>query len=516
MRIDVADMPFIKSYFYNSSFMSIVENKVRFNKSDVLISDLIWLYNQTENKDFFVDLSHCDSKYTYDFIPKNIISNDGVYEIFLGSYLGVESDSCYMYNYADDLVVFSFKLGALKEVYQWSQAGILIQSESNKKKEFKVVFMPNNKIRIESNDCLIDFENTSRYKFIKVLKNGISIDISFSTDGINWTDNKRYEEPDLDGRVKVGFFVWIGEDYFKSWFYTNFIQIHCGVGLKPIGDVKLNYYIPMIDNNYNVLNPWLEQYKLPANSKITNGEIISVVKSYLEQGFCLSVFLNEKYIPGMRTYNVKDFIHENLVCGIDEEKNELLLQGFLKKTGYSTYTLSYDQFVKSYMFANVNKEISIMKFKIPDEPYVFSINTIIDFLSEYIKGINSSYRESLVKNINHRVYGVEVYNEILKDVTVLKDKRISFLIYEHKLLMKYRMEYILSMTNNFSEDNINYYKCETKKICSLAEQILILSMKYKLTNDEKLISVLSNKINKLKCDEIIFISHLIDVLKSNL
>ena len=94
MRIDVADMPFIKSYFYNLSFMSIVENKVRFNKSDVLISDLIWLYNQTEKKDFFVDLSHCDSKYTYDFIPKNIISKDGVYEIFLGSYLGVESDSC--------------------------------------------------------------------------------------------------------------------------------------------------------------------------------------------------------------------------------------------------------------------------------------------------------------------------------------------------------------------------------------------------------------------------------------
>ena len=52
MRIDVAGMPSINSYFYNSSFMSIVENKVRFNKSDVLISDLIWLYNQTEKKDW--------------------------------------------------------------------------------------------------------------------------------------------------------------------------------------------------------------------------------------------------------------------------------------------------------------------------------------------------------------------------------------------------------------------------------------------------------------------------------
>lgn len=78
----------------------------------------------------------------------------------------------------------------------------------------------------------------------------------------------------------------------------------------------------------------------------------------------VSLHLNEEYIPNKWAYNYKDFEHESLIYGLDDEKEVLYLMGFNKTQTFEPCTLSYSIFLSSYNNVFYSKELIMMSFTI--------------------------------------------------------------------------------------------------------------------------------------------------------
>lgn len=518
--LEIEEKPFLHGYYYAAAFMSIASCKARFDKSDAVISEVKWNNGEHYTADFKYDsVGQSNNSYELSNIvfPENIKNDKNIYDIFLGKYNDTFYESVFLYNNIKDYNCFSFKLETMKKVYKWSMAGIMIIDK--KSNNFKSVFCPNNIIQISAKfgdkECYKEIVNDKNYNYLmtKVLNNNIYVYASTTGEISDFDEIYHFEcEVDLSS-YRMGFFLWIGEDYFQNWFYSNYIQLHCDKDLNINGDLKLNYYTtPMIDCRYNLTNPWLENYIIPRYYIDDSKEILDFIRKALNDDHYISLHLNEKYMKNKWAYNSVDFEHESLIYGIDDDQKWLYLMSFNMNQIFEPYVISYEDFFNAYQNVNDNVDIELLKYKIPNEPYKFSVDLLKTMLSEYLNGVNSSYRENLAKNIDDRVYGIKIYDVLLNNLDKLKDKKIIYLFYEHKLIMRKRLSFLNSV-EIIPDDQYERIELDANSICSSVEKLLMYCLKYSLSNNKNLLIKIYDIIDIIRSDEICLLNTIDTILK---
>lgn len=506
--LEIEKKPFLRGYYYTAAFMSIASCKTRFDKSDAVVSNLKWYNGRNYITDFKYDNKiKSESLYTMssEAFPENIVKVQNTYDIFLGKYNDTFYESVFLYNYIRDCNSFSFKLETMKKVYNWSMAGIMLIDEKNN--NFKAVFCPNNIIQISAkigyNECFKEIVNNSNYMYLmtKVFNNEIYVYASTSGELGDYNEIYHYEcGINLDS-YRMGFFLWIGEDYFENWFFSNYFQIHCDKELNINGDLKLNYYTPMINWRYNLMNPWLENFIIPRDYIDKSNDIFDFIRRSINDEYYVSLHLNEKYMKEKKSYNHYDFEHENLIYGIDDYNQILYLMSFNKNQVFEPYIIKFEDFTKAYNKTIKNQSIELLKYKIPCNAYQYSCELLKTSIDEYISGTNSSYREEFVKNIAEREYGVKVYNALLNNLEKLRDIRIVYLLYEHKLMMKKRV-YFLNEKKILLDNVFFDIKNDVDSLCLYAEKLIMYNLKYNISNNKKLLIKMEDTIRKISSIEI--------------
>lgn len=516
--LDVDKNPFLHSYFHTASFLSIISDKVRLNKSDVSVSHLQWKYSDGIKSDFTSEIGYNSKNTIFTTIPKNISESDDSYDIYLGEFDGIKSDSCLLFNSTNNIESFSFKLNAMKEICRWSMVGIEISkadTDGSSEILFRAMFSPMNFINIEGSNSSGKFsyriENTDQCKYMKL---GISskLVVSISNDGDSW--NQIFSEKNyISGcSARIGLFSWIGEDTFQNWFYSNYIQLHAGKELEPVYDVKLDYYmgIKRLDM-YNNNNPWvIQSYVEPRLvSKIV--DICDFIKACIDVGKYVSIMLNEKYIPYSFAYNKFDYDHQSLIYGYDEDKRIIYCMGYDKHQHYVPFELTYDIFIKAYAKITKVYKILISEYTIPEFYYRFDVNLMIKMLNEYKSNVDSSYREEFNINGNLRFFGIQIYDICLSNIQKMRDQRISYIINEHKKIMVSRIKYLKGkgVLNNSDYMRLHEMSVELEKLSS---KLILFCVKYRIKADDKMLSAISEYIAILKKKDMIFIEEFIRTL----
>lgn len=516
--LSINEHPLMHGYFHTASFMSIATNRVRFNLSDVSISDMKWIYQRKVTNCFWCDEKNAEGDtISVQKTPNGVVISDDKIDFYFDVHSS--SDSFYLYQPLKNVDEFSFKLNAIKEAYRWSFAGIDI-SELDAKKNytyFRAAFEPLDKIRIAWNcggsDFCLDLDNHHQHCYLKIEVTKM-LTVLTSFDGINW--EKIYEKENLfDASIAhIGFSTWMGNDCFKDWLFTNFIQLHCSKDLSCYYDVKLNYYIGDLHNNrYHDSNPWLNKFYIP-RSYIKGKDVINLIKYALLKGQYVTLELNERYVPNTWAYENVSFEHENLIYGIDEQAQVIYLMGYDKHQIFSPYTLSYSEFLDAFNHVTCDGEITLLSFEIPQLPLTLNKATILTFCKEYLSGTNSTYREILTHDCIDWVFGIQIYDVLLQNVSLLGDKKIVYLLYEHKHLMKERVKYLSEKgLIDALEYDILYNEAENLEKTSTL--LLMKCIKYKKRTSLNMEENICNTIMQLKERDIAFMTYLIQCLHTD-
>jgi hypothetical protein len=241
----------------------------------------------------------------------------------------------------------------------------------------------------------------------------------------------------------------------------------------------------------------------PKFTTFQNIDIISIIEECLTKGIYIYGFYNEKYIPGKSAYKKTDYNHEYIIYGFDSNKKIFVSIGYSNSGKYEEFEISYEDYMESICHMSVF-DIYLIELN-KDFDYKLDINYIITDLEEYLSSINSREENK------SKLYGLKCWRQFIENIQLrIKenkdiDLRHSKLFYEHKMLMKKRLEYLyeLGYINSFEMYN---------NILNFAETAHLLSVKYNMKKMDSIIEdIIELYLNSLDLEEKVLLTFLKEI-----
>lgn len=144
----------------------------------------------------------------------------------------------------------------------------------------------------------------------------------------------------------------------------------------------------------------------------------------------------------------------------------------------------------------------------------FDPKLLIDYLKEYINSENSSYKYRALSHFKtEKCFGISLYDYYSSEYTddFIFDYRISYILYEHKLIMVDRLKFLYERNYLTNKE----YKELTKVFNVLLEKSEIIKnliIKYKILPNEKTKKSIINNLIEMKSIEAPIIRELIKFL----
>jgi hypothetical protein len=312
------------------------------------------------------------------------------------------------------------------------------------------------------------------------------------------------------------------ENMYYNWVYSNYIQVMLNNGWVDNPDnISLDYYVaPQKNYNYYTVHNLLDfKYENPKLILNYVSDIIDYIVYQINYKYYVEILLNEKYIPNRNAYNKYDYNHTNLIYGYDEDKKILYIMGFNKLGKPELSEISYDIFNVAYNTSYTYANIYMLKY-VPDfSMYKLNTHEIISSIDEYIHGCNTSIRFGNLFMPLNNTFGLQVYDELMKNDRnidiFIHDVRISYLLFEHKKIMRDRISY-LAKRGLINLDHSTDILCLMENIYSKSELITNLVIKYSINHDENIKNRITILMNDVKEMEKICYTNLLNLLKSDL
>jgi hypothetical protein len=303
---------------------------------------------------------------------------------------------------------------------------------------------------------------------------------------------------------------------FYSWFFSNYIQLEC----RPEGDY-LNFFTYTICGN-SIYIPLLD-YKILDLEFIfkTNTNIIEFIKDSIKLGYYVTTYTDEFFIPERDSYKKHHFRHELMIYGFDLNKKTFKVIGYNDTSTYATSNVSFSEFENGYL-NSIDKKNDLILLKAKDSEsynfsYTFDIGNVRNLLCDYLYSKNSSARLRSIGNPNNFIYGISIYQHLIKYYQVIIqnnekecDIRHLHLLFEHKKTMVSRLDYLIE--NNYLSNKNNFMDIFSEL------QIIILNrrnslIKYNITNNKDLISITIDSLYKIYKMEKEVVEDLLEAIK---
>ena len=173
-----------------------------------------------------------------------------------------------------------------------------------------------------------------------------------------------------------------------------------------------------------------------------------------------------------------------------------------------------DDFLKGFFYNNNNNFVNTFLYNTDEAYYRFNKKYMILNLRQYLRGANISENFGFCSNVENKTYGIDIYDLLATEEGILKlldDKRISFLIYEHKKIMCDRIQFLYERKEFGNDDYLKFYSVFQDNLNN-SELLLMLVLKNSIKSINDINSKINNLIKKIKNNEIQYINELITLI----
>ncbi len=286
--------------------------------------------------------------------------------------------------------------------------------------------------------------------------------------------------------LKIGVQVRGNENTYYPWLYRNFIQISCDV--QDVDRTMDYFYGVEKDWRFDWHNYFLNSHKVSLNL-INHYGVIKYLKERIEEGEYIEVCLDQYHVANRAEFHMIHHLHQNLIFGYDDVKKIFCLLGYTDHGNLTTTEISYQDIKYQFAKKKCVSDIYIIEYEQDAYGMQYQEEYLKKMIRQYCEGYNNSFDLANMIEPRKRVYGIHCYDALLSEKgmkRILKDRRVLHLLYEHKALMKERLEY-MQYHNAF--DVIQYEKClsDYDEVVRIAFNIRSLSVKYGMTGDESIV-----------------------------
>ncbi|WP_438761298.1 hypothetical protein [Enterococcus sp. AZ194] len=267
-----------------------------------------------------------------------------------------------------------------------------------------------------------------------------------------------------------------------------------------------NYYGVQISKDWNnesyhlsTVLPSIDKLEALEVNKIQRGSlnrfgnnIIDIVIGMIEDGFYLSCYLNEFYLPKFSAFQEYFFWHDSLIFGFNRNKEVFLAYNYLEDGYLGKVEIRFQDFL--YATDTLNKDIfktdDFYFFKPKKNEREIDLEVLIKNFQDFIDGTPIDFKKRKKLCFGSETYSVirQVYNEMEGKI----DMRLPSKIHEHKKLLLDIVDYLLDKkiigTTQLSE--------QVSNLTIKSEIIRRLSYRYNM-------SVEKNDINRNLLDKIV-------------
>ena len=252
------------------------------------------------------------------------------------------------------------------------------------------------------------------------------------------------------------------------------------------------FQVNNINDNNHIFNP---------------NNIIDELIFWLENNNYIVVYVDEYEVPLTKHYEYRHMLHSQFIYGYDIKLQVFFTTNFLKNNRLEKFTISFED-LKAAIFSEstlklfkentdwVNMDtlhkIILIRYSVNRQTFFdHEVNKdyILNEINNYCKSYNSSNQSCFFTGKLEGTWGIDVYAKII-DIIEKKpqilDRRMFYLLYEHKMFMVERLKLF-----HMSDKSIE----EFRKILKSAEILKMLCIKYNIKQN---IDILKNMVVLLK------------------
>ncbi|MFD1887694.1 hypothetical protein [Paenibacillus wenxiniae] len=280
----------------------------------------------------------------------------------------------------------------------------------------------------------------------------------------------------------------------QPWIYSQYTNMFLSDWKDE--ELFLDFYVQTPEHHFN---PWFkDSQRLHRNLiKQSISDIISFIRNQIDEDYYIWTHIDEYFIPGTPSYKTKRFAHAILIYGYDDINEELHISGFFNSRHYSQIIISYENFKMAFENCDIYDDYLNYTHLLKINPeyhngsiYQFDILYFVECINNYYKSINetenfkSFYTPQLYSD---RTFGIRIYSKLIeylesilsKQQTI--DRRILFILVEHKKFMNMKIKYIEQEGHYYFPKLFkeNYERIEKETLIAL-NQLL----KYEITKSE--------------------------------
>ena len=332
---------------------------------------------------------------------------------------------------------------------------------------------------------------------------------SFSVDGIEWIE-AHSSSITSDNEKYIGIAFALNDNVYYNWLSNNFIQIRYNKNEAfPID------YVTYLKQNSKpfVVHPFLkmneESWEDICQYNLSFSELI---QSSINSNKYIVMWLNEFYLPASKAYLKQISIHECLIYGYEKSNIYMMIISDGKP---KCITADIDDVLCAWNNSDKSAPLFFLKYSPTYSLYNLEINHIYQELVAFLQCKNTSLLYTHLVAFEDGVFGIDVYHEFVNNREcfnhLLSDLRISYLLYEHNLIMKQRLEFLFTVISATP----NAMNCINELVNRLVTNSLI-AMRLTIKNFYKRTEATEKEIllyyTKIYNDEEILYQNLIDVI----
>ncbi|MFC5469000.1 hypothetical protein ACFPPD_09720 [Cohnella suwonensis] len=304
------------------------------------------------------------------------------------------------------------------------------------------------------------------------------------------------------------------------WVYANFIQLY----VKD--DVMVDYYtqnpdcslVPSIGGSPRMTKNLIRRF---------SPSFTDFVRQCIDEGYYLSTFVDEFYIPGTVAYRNRSNNHGIFIYGYDDGSRMFHVSAFLSNQSYGDTLVSYEDMEQGF------QGIEPRPFHYTFYTHLYKLNElykpffgfyapwVMEQMDDYLHAKPSDRRMRAFEETKTPsfIWGMDIYdwmrNKIERQMAreTMIDHRPFYVLWEHKRMMNRRLAYM--ETNDF-------YVCSTevlegyRKVEQAALLIRNLKLKFLMSFDNRYLEQLIARLGALKAEESLVVERMLEEYETSL
>ena len=261
---------------------------------------------------------------------------------------------------------------------------------------------------------------------------------------------------------------------------------------------RLEFYNFYKKEQFDLPNHFLDYNYVKVSDMLHYGGV-KALKWELEQKRYIEIKLDQYYLFGRDEYHYAHHLHQNLIYGFDDKQKVFMTVGYDNSGKIQRYNVSYRD-INETLKRNKSHIIKIITYCQGFRFYRFMPEYIQRICKDYLEEKNTELLMQAFLPTEKTVQGIGIYRELCtqKGINLLiADRRISYLLYEHKVIMEKRIEYMWE-EKLINEELYKKLKLLSQTARTTAFNLVHLMQKYRFRPDKREDGLIKHMISELE------------------